>query len=54
MSVITVVFDGMAPMILKYNHDRRAKRSMQSIVFTCQKFIWQNYLEFAAKGEYEN
>ena len=27
---------------------------MQSIAFTCQKFIWQNSLEFAAQGENEN
>ena len=48
------VFEGMAPIIVKYNHVRRAKRSMQSIVFTCQKFIRQTSLEFAAQGENEN
>ena len=41
----------MAPIILRYNHVRRAKRSMQAIVFTCQKFIWQSSLEYAAQGE---
>ena len=31
-------------MIIKYKHVRRA------IAFTCQKFIGQNSLEFAAQG----
>ena len=35
---------GMAPMIIKYKHIRRA------IAFTSQKFIGQNSLEFAAEG----
>ena len=44
----------MAPITLRYNHVRRAKRSTCKIVFTCQKFIWQISLEFAAQGENEN
>ena len=54
MSVIKVaswlLLAGMAPMIIKYKHVRRAKRRMQSVAFTCQNFTGQNSLEFAAQG----
>ena len=54
MSVIKVAswlfLAGMAPMIIKYKHVRRAKRRMQSVAFTCPKFIGQNSLEFATQG----